>query len=76
LLQRLCDAYGDDKENIIKQIMHQEYNNSSNRYKDLTFEYFDNLLKTRFSSVRRSFERKHESPSKSLLASAAFSPRQ
>ena len=36
LLQRLCDAYGEDKENMIKQIMHQEYNNSSNRYKDLT----------------------------------------
>ena len=36
LLQRLCEIYGDEKENMIKQVMHQEYNSSSNRYKDLT----------------------------------------
>ena len=32
LLQRLCDAYGEENENLIKQIMHQEYNNGKNRY--------------------------------------------
>jgi len=36
MLQRLCTTFGDDKENFIRQIMHQEFNNSGNRYKDLT----------------------------------------
>lgn len=47
MLQRLCDTFGEEKENMIKQILHQEYNSSTNRYKDLTYDYFDNLLKKR-----------------------------
>ena len=36
MLQRLCEKYGDDLENVIKSIMHSEFNNGRNRYKDLT----------------------------------------
>ena len=36
MLQRLCDKFGVENENAIKSIMHVEYNNGRNRYKDLT----------------------------------------
>jgi len=36
LVHRLCAMFGDEKENAIKRIMHTEFNNSGNRYKDLT----------------------------------------
>ena len=36
MLQRLIDTFGEDKENAIKLILHQEYNKGGNRYKDLT----------------------------------------
>ena len=36
MLQRLCNKYGDEMENVIKSLMHTEFNNGRNRYKDLT----------------------------------------
>ena len=47
MLQRLCEKYGDDLENVIKSIMHSEFNNGRNRYKDLTVSedfYSDSIL--------------------------------
>ena len=41
MVQRLCDKYGDDAENVIKRIMHVEFNNGHNRYKDLGVSTFN-----------------------------------
>jgi len=46
LLQRLVDIYGEDKENAIKQVMHQEYNTNGNRYKDLTVSHHNLIDRT------------------------------
>ena len=44
LIQRLCAKYGDGAENMIKSLMHVEFNNGRNRYQDLNVWIITTIL--------------------------------
>ena len=39
MIVKLCDIYGYENEKLISQILHREFNNKNNRYKDLTVSF-------------------------------------